>query len=83
MKKGKSKTEREQEREEMKTQVTAAIKIYGPRRMKRLGMEAKKEGRSKSFKEVNYNLMRLHAQKLQGAECWSLGWGCWSLAGHE
>lgn len=71
--KRKSKTEREQEREETKTQVTDTIKIYG---MRGLGMEEKKEGRRKTAKEVDYNLMLLHAQKLQvGAECQSLGWG--------
>lgn len=29
----------------MKTQVTDSIKIYGPRRMRRLGMEKNKEGK--------------------------------------
>lgn len=38
-------------------------------------MEKNKEGRRKSAKKVYYNLMLLHAQKLQeGAECCSLGW---------
>lgn len=64
----------------MKTQVTDTIKIYGPRRMRRLGMEKNKEGRRKSAKKVDYNLMLLHAQKLQeGAECCSLGWGLLQL----
>lgn len=43
-------------------------------------MEEKKEGRRSSAKEVDYNLMLLHAQKLQeGAECRSLGWGLLEL----
>lgn len=44
------------------TQVTGTLKIYGPRRMRRAGMEEKKEGRS--AKEVDYSLMPLCAQQL-------------------
>lgn len=43
-------------------------------------MEKNKEGRRKSAKKVDYNLMLLHAQKLQeGAEYFSLGWGLLEL----
>lgn len=42
--------ERETERERKKTQVADTIKIYGPRRMRRLGMEETKKGRRKNAK---------------------------------
>lgn len=43
-------------------------------------MEEKKEGRRKSAKEVDYNLMLLRAQKLQeGAECRLPDWGLLEL----
>lgn len=51
-------------------------------------MEEKKEGRRKSAKEVDYNLMLLRAQKLQeGAECRLPEWGLlelgWAGAGRR
>lgn len=48
--------------ERKKTQVTVTLKIYGPRRMRRVGMGEKKEG--SSAKEVDYSLMPLCAQQL-------------------
>lgn len=43
-------------------------------------MEENKEGRRKSAKETDYNLILLHAQTLQeGGDCGSLGWGLLEL----